>query len=324
MFFQNGMNAAEVARRKAAAGGFTLIELLVVSAVLATLFGLAVGFLGRTDPKNVADSVLAGEIRSAQLTARAEGLPTEVFVRPGQDGASASVQSRLLQPVVTFHLEPGEGVLDESLRPTVGGEDVANGRFGHARRNREGDKAPILRWPVRPNVIDLREGLAIRLDLWLENRTACTVWRLGGLGELQLDDDLKPKARLRLTGGAAGNTPTVALAGKLALPLRRWCTIDVACDGRAAWITVDGRELDRAPAEGQPLHGEDDVFDVSPGDAAVPGLVDEVRMMAYVFGTAQTLPNLLQPDRVYRLAFDSRGQPIGSTAVKLLMPEERP
>jgi prepilin-type N-terminal cleavage/methylation domain-containing protein len=324
MFFQNGMIEADTVRPLRADGGFTLIELLVVSAVLAVLFGLSVGFLGRTDPKAVADSVLAGELRSAQLTARAEGLPTEVFVRPGQDGESATVQSRLLQPVVTFHFEPGEGVLDESLRPTIGGTDVANGRFGHARSNRPGDKAPILRWPAPPKVAELREGFAIRLDLWLDSRSACTVWRLGGLGELQLDDEARPKVRLRLSGGSVGSTPTAVLAGKLALPVRRWCTLDVACDGRAAWLVLDGRELDRAPADGRPLQQDDDVFDVSPGSEAVPGIVDEVRLFAYVFGTAQTLPNLLQPDRLYRLAFDARGQPLGSLDVKLLMPEERP
>ena len=77
-----------------------------------------------TGPGVMASSIAIDKLMTKYIW-RAEGLPTEVFVRPGQDGASASVQSRLLQPVVTFHLEPGEGVLDESLRPTVGGEDVA-------------------------------------------------------------------------------------------------------------------------------------------------------------------------------------------------------
>ena len=40
-------------------GGFTLLELLIVAAVIAVLFGLAVGFLGKTDPRTVADSILA-------------------------------------------------------------------------------------------------------------------------------------------------------------------------------------------------------------------------------------------------------------------------
>lgn len=304
--------------------GFTLIELLVVSAVLAVLFGLAVGFLGRTDPRAVADSILAGELRAAQLTARAEGLPTEVLVRPGADGEPATVQSRLLQPVVAFRFEPGEPVLDDSLRGTLGGEDVTQGRFGHARRNRPGDKAPVLRWAAPPEVADLRDGFALRLDLWLETRGACTVLRLGGLAELQLDDDGQPKARVRLQGGTAGATPVAALRSKVGLPVRRWCTLDLACDGRAAWLTLDGRELDRVAIEGRPLHDERDVLDVSPGDAAVPGLVDEVRLFAYAFGQSQQLPVQLQPDRAYRIPFDARGEPTTSTAVRLLLPEEQP
>ncbi len=338
MLFQNGtlMAASPKSRSRRAvsspvtprdwlaAAGFTLIELLIVCALLSVLFGLSIGFLGRTDPYAVAESVLSGEIRSAQFTARAEGLPTEVLVRPGVDGASATVQSRLLQPVATFHFEPGDPVLDESLRPTLGGEDRPQGRFGHARTNRAGDKTPVLRWAVPERVANLREGFAMRLDVWLESRAACTVLRLGGMCELQLDAEARPKARVRLSGGAAGNTPVATLTSRLALPVRRWCTLDVACDGRAAWLMLDGRELDRAVADGQPLQDDNDVLDVSPGDAAVPGMVDEVRLFAYVFGTAQVLPNLLQPDRAYRIAFDARGEPLGSTKVKLLLPEERP
>jgi prepilin-type N-terminal cleavage/methylation domain-containing protein len=324
MQIQNVMEDADAARSLRGAAGFTLIELLVVSAVLAVLFGLAIGFLGRTDPRAVADSILAGELRSAQLTARAEGLPTEVLVRPGLDGEPATVQSRLLQPVVAFRFEPGEPVLDDSLRGTFGGEDVAQGRFGHARKNRPGDKAPVLRWAVPPEVADLREGFALRLDLHLESRGACTVLRLGGLAELQLDDDGLPKARVRLQGGAVGATPVAALRSKVGLPVRRWCTLDLACDGRAAWLSLDGRELDRAAADGRPLQDEGDVLDVSPGDAAVPGSIDEVRLFAYSFGQRQQLPVQLQPDRAYRIPFDARGEATTSTAVRLLLPEELP
>lgn len=324
MHFQNGRIAANDPGSPRAAAGFTLIELLVVMAVIATLFGLAIGFLGRTDPYAVAESVLAGELRSAQLTARAEGLPTEVLVQPGKDGASATVVSRLLQPITTFHLEPNEAVLAEGMRPSLGGEDRPQGRFGHARANRPGDKTPVLRWAVPPPQVDLREGFAVRLDVWLDGRGPCSLLRLGGMCELQLDDDSRPKARLRLTGGTAGNSQVATLASKVALPLRRWCTLDVACDGRQAWVVLDGRELDRAVADGRPLQANEDVFDVAPGDAPVPGMVDEVRLFAYVFGTPQVLPNLLQPDRAYRIGFDARGEALGSTAVRLLMPEERP
>jgi prepilin-type N-terminal cleavage/methylation domain-containing protein len=308
-------------------GGFTLLELLVVAAVVAVLFGLSVGFLGKTNPQSVADAVLAGEMRAAQLTARAEGLPCEVLVRPGEDGAQATVQSRLLQPVATFRFEPGEGVLDDAMRPTLGGQDVAQGRFGHARRNLPGEKMPLLRWQVPSRFVDLREGVALRLDLWLDERGSCTVLRLGDAVELKLDADSRPRARLRLTGAATGGTAAsgvATLAGKIALPLRQWCTLDIACDGRSAWLTLDGRELDRVVADGSPMVPGEAVFDVSPGDDPVPGIADEVRVFAYTFGEVQRLPVELQPERFYRLGFDARGERTDTNQVKLLLPEERP
>ena len=80
--------------------GFTLFELLVVIGVISVLLGLSVGFLGRTDSQQVASSMIAGETRAAQMTARAEGLPTEVWIRPGAEGEPATVQARLLQPIL--------------------------------------------------------------------------------------------------------------------------------------------------------------------------------------------------------------------------------
>src|SRR5688572_17523867 len=146
--------------------GFTLLELLVVVGVISVLMGLSLGILGKADPERLAASVLAGETRSAQMTARAEGVPTEVRIRPGVDGEPGTVQARLLLPVVSFHFEPGEDVLHESLRPAISGEDVPQGRFGHARRHREGERGALLHWLLGPADVDLAEGFVVRVDLW--------------------------------------------------------------------------------------------------------------------------------------------------------------
>lgn len=295
---------------------------MVVCGVIAVLFGLGLGFLGKTDPRAVADSVLRGELRSAQWTARAEGLPTEVRVVPGEDGAPAIVESLLLQPVVTFHLEPREAVLDESLRPILGGEDVAQGRFGHGRRSKEGDRGPVVRWVATKRLADLTSGFALRVDVWLDRRAACSVAKLGTAVELRLDDEGRPLARFRLRGTQQASS-LAQVIGKVAMPVRQWCTLDVAMDGREAWIGMDGRELGRTAAEGEPVREDTDTLDVSPGDAPVPGIVDEIRLFAYSFGAPQRLPVELQPDRRYRIAFDRLGTPLGSTDVKLVTPEER-
>ncbi len=303
--------------------GFTLLELLVVIGVLSVLTGLSVGYLGRTDPKMVADTILGGELRQAQLTARSEGVPTDVTIRPAGEGEPWVVQARLLQPVATFHFEPREPVLDESLRGVVGGEEVREGRFGQARRHKAGEHNPVLLWNVTPSVLDLRDGFVVRLDLWLDRRDACTVLRLPPSVELMLDVDGRARARFRVRAAGADGTTLAGISSQLALPLRRWCTLDVGCDGRAAWLTLDGREIARGAADGMPQQEPESVFQVSPHEAPVPGAVDEVRWFVYALAPPQYLPAELQPAQQYRFTFDARGEPIEQPTVRFLAGEER-
>lgn len=299
--------------------GFTLLELLVVIGVLSVLTGLSLGFLGRTSPESVAASILAGETRAAQMTARSEGVPTEVWVRRGQDGEPGTVQARLLQAVASFHFEPNEAVLDDSLRAVLAGDIVPNGRFGAARKPRDGERSPLLRWALEPARVDLRDGFVVRLDVWLDHRGSATLVRLGPAVEFTLDDEARPRARLRVRG-ATGETQLVSLASELALPLRTWCTLDIAGDGRAAWIVHDGREVARTAADGVLQQDPGIALEVSPAEAAVPGLVDEVRVFVYAFSPAQLLPGELQPVRAYRFSYDARGEAIEQPVVEFENP----
>lgn len=303
--------------------GFTLLELLVVIGVISVLFGIGIGFLGKTDPERVAAAVLAGELRAAQMTARAEGVPTEVWVRPGLDGAAGTVQARLLEPAATFHLEPGERWLADVLRPRLAGEDVPGGRFGHARRSTPGERQPLLRFPLQPARVDLTGGFVVRLDLRLEERRAATVLRLGKAAEVMLDDELRAHARLRLRG-AGGATTLASVERTVPLPLDAWCTLEVACDGRAAWIAVDGRELSRSVVDGSILQEDDTALEISPPESPIAGLVDEVRLSVFAFAPAQLLPAELQPRTRYRLGFDTRGEPLDGPKVEFVLPEELP
>lgn len=304
----------------AAGGGFTLLELLVVMGILSVLTGMAIGTLRRTDPSRVAASMLAGERRAAQVTARSQGVPCEVVVRPGGDGEAATVQALLLRPVTVFGFEPGQGVYDEAYRPIVGGEDAPNGRFGHARKPLAGSRDALLRWPVDAGVMDLRDGFVCRLDLWIEARGRATVLRLPPAVELSLDDELRPTARLRLRGD---NGPSLAaVPSEIPLPLQRWCTLDVCCNGRTAWLQLDGREIATVAAVGSPLQEADSVFEVSPAEAPIQGLVDEVRWFVYEFAPSQSLPIELRPARVYRFAYDLHGDPTAEPEIKWLAPNE--
>jgi prepilin-type N-terminal cleavage/methylation domain-containing protein len=301
--------------------GFTLLELLVVIGILSLLLGLAVGYLGRSDPRMVAEAILRTELRAAQLTARAEGVPTEVLLRPGAEGQIATAQSRLLRPVVTFHFEPQEAFENEVLRPTLAGDDVPNGRFGHARRPPADGKEALLSWAVPPTVLDLREGFLVRLDLLLERRAASTVLRLPPAVELTLDADARPHARLYVHG--LGGKQLVAVASELPLPLDRWCTIDVGCDSRTAWLSCDGRVLGQVVADGAPEQEEGGGrFEIAPAESPFAGIVDEVRWFAYAWSPLQHFPSGVQLDRVYRFAFDARGEATAQPEVKFGLPEE--
>jgi len=289
--------------------GFTLLELLAVIGVISVLMGIGLGYLGKTDPYMLANSMIGGERRAAQMTARAEGVPTEVWVRPGEEALPATVQARLLEPVVTFHFEPNTPVLDERLRPALGGDDVAAGRFGHARRSVEGDKDPLVQWAVAPEIVDVRDGFLMRVDLYLEARSSCVVLEMEPLLVVRLDQDLRPDARVRLSV-LGGGKELKTIRSPLSLPVRRWVTLEIGCDGSEMWLAADERELARAPAVGVPHQTGEMVLEVSPTDSMIPGIVDELRFMVFGFSPVQHLPMELQPVKAFRFRYDKRGEPV--------------
>ena len=294
--------------------GFTLLELLAVIGVISVLMGVGIGYLGKTDPNMIAGSILQGERRAAQMTARAEGVPTEVLVKPGAEGEPASVQAHLLQAAVAFHFEPNTPVLDERLRPAIGGEDVTAGRFGHARMAMPGDKEPLVQWAIAPEVLDVRDGFVVRLDLMLSRREACIVLDIPSLLEVRLDQELRPDARLGLNV-LGGDKVRKNLTCSQALPLDRWVTLEIGADGNSLWLSVDGRDFGRMAAVGAPMQTPQMVLEVSPISAPVPGMIDEFRMMVFEYAPAQFLPMELQPTRVFRFRYDKRGEPVEAPTI---------
>lgn len=294
--------------------GFTLLELLAVIGVISVLMGIGLGYLGKTDPLMLAGSILSGERRAAQMTARAEGVPTEVWVRPGGEAQAATVQARLLEPAVTFHFEPNTPVLDERMRPALSGDDVIAGRFGHARRPMADDLDPLVHWAVSPQIVDVRDGFLIRIDLFLEQRKNCVVIDMEPLLEVRLDSNLRPDARMRLSV-VGGGTELKTIKSALSMPLHRWATLEIGCDGNSMWLAVDDREYARVDAVGTPHQTPEMIMDVSPRSSPVPGIVDELRFMVFGFSPAQQLPMELQPVKPFRFSYDKRGEPVEAPTI---------
>ena len=294
--------------------GFTLLELVVVIGVSSVLLGVGVGYLGKTDPNMIAGSILAGERRAAQMTARAEGVPTEVVVMPGLEAEPATIQSHLLLPALSFHFEPGTPFIDERLRPVLSGDEVRAGRFGYARRSVMDDKEPLVQWSVAPEVFDARDGFLIRLDLYLEARENCVVIDMAPLLEVRLDQSLRPDARLSLMA-LGGDKVRKNLVSAQALPLERWVTLEIGADGTSFWLAANGRDLARMEATGAPFQGDDMVLAISPTESPIPGMIDELRMMVFEYSPAQLLPMELQLTRTFRFTYDKHGQPVNAPKI---------
>lgn len=315
---------AETLRRDArATRGFTLLELIAVMGVLAVLFGLGIGMLQRGDTdRGEALSAIRGELRSAALTARRRGQPTEVVIAPGEDGGPGRAHARLLESVAVWHLEPGDRYVSADFVPSLAGEPVVSGRFGQARRNVPGEKAPLFHIAAFGPPWDLSAGFVFRVDLNLETAEETIVARLGDSLELRIGGDLRPRARMVQRGVGTRRGVTAVVDGVRSAPLRSWFTLELFHDGEALVLSIDDREVGRASAP-QPLYQqESDVLEISPGDAPVPGVVDEIQLWAYQWSPPQSLPLSVEVPERYRLRFDRRGQVIGADGFELRFAED--
>ena len=93
---------------------------------------------------------------------------------------------------------------------------------------------------------------------------------------------------MRLVGAGGSGTSLANATSELPLPLRQWCTLDIGCDGRQLWLTLDGRELAQGVAEGTPQQNDDSVFEVVPPEGGFEGAIDEVRWFVYAFSKEES------------------------------------
>lgn len=269
--------------------GFTMIELLVVMGLISVLLGLGIGFLQRGDTTvDQALSILRTELRSASLTARAYGVPTQVIITPARDQLPAELRSRTLVPLASWHLEPDEIFLNPARRPQLAGVDEPAGRFGHGRRHDDETSASLFSVPAGAASFSLRDGFVLRLEVKLERAAAMVVLRLGDSVSLELDAGLMPALRMVRAVGSRGG-PAALVYGSRPVPLARWCTLEVLYDGSELVLTVDDIES-RQAAPGFLHQAAEDRLEISPPNGPIHGVVDEIALFGYELGEPRTLP----------------------------------
>lgn len=305
------------------AAGFTLLELIVVAGVLAVLLGIGVGFVGRSSGLAEATASIGAQLRAAALQARSRALPTEVVVEPGVDGANAVVRARGLEPMALFSFEPGQRLPTlGSAPPTLAGQEVLPGRFGCAREALPGQRGPVLRVPLSPAAIDLRDGFAIRVDLRLQRRDAGTLLTIARNLEVRLDQEARVHVRMVRRGVAGGTDGANNLQSAVGLPVGRWCTFEVGSDGSALWCAIDGRTVARELADASLRQEGSDLLDLLPAEQPLAAVVDEVQLFAYAFLPPLELPMDVEPQARYRVAFDPSGEPIVPPKLELKVHRE--
>ena len=308
--------------RRCAVAGLTLLELMVVMGVIGVLMGLGLGFVGQSSGYAEARAVIGAELRLAALDARARGLPTEVELVPGQNGELAQVRTRALTPVAVFGFEPGQRPAASDIDPHFGGVSVARGRFGFARAIQEGESGAPLHVALPPTAIDFGDGFAIRMDLWLDKREPGQLLEFGQGLSATLDADARPRVRLVTRGvdGRAGSA--FNLRSDIGLPVRRWCTLEIAANGREFWCSLDGRDLARVSARGRLLQVASDALEVLPTGEPLTAIVDEVQLFAYAFTEPSLLDQAIVLEKPVQVLFDASGECYATGEISLLVVAE--
>ncbi len=315
------MQRADSTRRTT--GGFTLLELMIVMTLLGVLGGFGLGFLqDRGSDVELALSMVRDHVRVAALTARTRRLPTSVELTKGDGIEAPTVRARVLVPVGIWSLEERQRG-DSRLTATIGGT-IVPGRFGMARRPT--DREPLLTLPTaesRDTLFDLSEGFAIQLDVKLDTREEMVLARLGTNVSLTLDRDLYPEAKVTFRDGdRAGGS--VTMTSTIPLRLHQWTTVTLAHDGKDVSILVDERVGASRAMGGALYQSESDTFEISPGDASVLGLVDEVRVLAYEFTQLDTFPVGVELRcREERIEFGRDGRILSPVEFTLVFGDER-
>jgi hypothetical protein len=302
---------------------------MIVLGLLGFLFGLGVGFLRSTaSAGDLALSIVRDRARAASLAARRRGLPTQMVVEPAGE-VLTRVRARVLYPVGDWHFEEGERPRTSLLAAEVTGESVP-GRFGRGLRvpyDDRGDR-PLFRLETGgSSLFRFEDGFALRFDVKLAALDPGPMARLGdGLAvELEVDEFGVGFVVARLVTTRDGQRgPVAVLRDRAPLP-STWASIEVFHDGRNVGLRVGRRAPVVEPVLGPLYQQASDALEIGLANSPFPGVLDEVRLLAYELDPGETLPEEARLiDLPRAIAFDELGETAEEVSFAIQVGDEEP
>jgi prepilin-type N-terminal cleavage/methylation domain-containing protein len=310
------------------ADGFTLLELITVLGVIAVLSGFGIGFLSRSEnDMDIALSVVRDKIRLAHETARTTGRQTFVeLVNRYEDKQVIGqfLRAKVLAVIGQWHLEPGERGF-AGLTPELRGEYDQNGRYGHGMRPNGEKGGTLFSIHTRDDArFQMRGGFAFKVELFLESRERCVVTSLEQTFTLELDRDLSPTASMFLAEGPRRGPQVRIDTSNAELPLRRWVSVELVHDGREFRLLVDGEEVGKKSAAGEAYQvRQGSLFEVSPGESPIPGMVDEIQLLAYHRDDPAEIPTGIELKGFEKpVVYDRRGKLIAPVQLEFKLADQ--
>ncbi len=268
--------------------------------LIAALMGMGLGMLNRQGNElERAGSLIRDVARMARNHARFYRAPARVVMAPppgiAADGEERTLSVIALQPVCEWNFDDGRPHGTRGIGGKLGSAIIApGGRIGQGLFPDAENQAPALHLDVRTMpAFDLRGGFVARCDVRLDQRSACTILRMGDAWELGIGAAGKVRGAVTFARDNGKPGRRVVLNSAARLPLRRWVRVALIVDRLRVVLTVNGREEASDKADTECYRDPRASFVVSDGGAPVLGVVDSVALFAFDVVTQESLPEFV-------------------------------
>ncbi|HYC76156.1 MAG TPA: prepilin-type N-terminal cleavage/methylation domain-containing protein [Planctomycetota bacterium] len=287
--------------------GMTLLELLVVMAIVATMFGVAVGSVSRTGKAGALDGAARtarAYLKRARVLAMKEGALSRVTFTPAdpERRRNAGFATQFTRVAGTWHFDDPAGARalggEQTWATVYGGAPEPDGRLRGGLRMTAASRVvtpPLTEYPG----YDPSRGFSLFLDIRPDEAgtiarfgeplgsTSAWIFRLESDGSLTAELETTQAFDAAASGGDARKPRTVALkTGSDVIERGQWARVGLVYDGVTAEIVAHG------VSEASALEARD--LDVPPGGALIlggglAGVIDEA---VYQVAEAETFTDM--------------------------------